>query len=80
MVLLGLIEVKKISMSTTLALCTLIHAVGLVMYLKFDRLNKQTSMAAVPYAALVESGSSKKMIAMVPDVGSGKKDKVAPFA
>ncbi|TFJ84690.1 hypothetical protein NSK_004154 [Nannochloropsis salina CCMP1776] len=41
-VLLGLIEVKQISMGTTLALCTLIHGVGLIMYWNFERLRKRT--------------------------------------
>lgn len=40
-VLLGLIEVKGISMGTTLALCTLIHGAGLFMYLSFERHRKQ---------------------------------------
>lgn len=39
-VLLGLIEVKGISMGTTLALCTLIHGAGLFMYLSFERHRK----------------------------------------
>ncbi len=42
-VLLGLIEVKGISMGTTLALCTLIHGAGLFMYLSFERHRKHLS-------------------------------------
>ena len=36
-ILLGLIEVKQISMGTTLALCTVIHGAGLLMYSSFER-------------------------------------------
>jgi len=55
-VLLGLIEVKQISMGTTLALCTVIHGVGLVMYWNFERSRKHSNMS-VEYSPVTSLGS-----------------------
>jgi len=59
-ILLGLIEVKQISMGTTLALCTVIHGVGLVMYWNFERSRKQLASAEYSPVTSIGSGSGSE--------------------
>jgi len=59
-ILLGLIEVKQISMGTTLALCTVIHGVGLVMYWNFERSRKHLASAEYSPVTSIGSGSESE--------------------
>jgi hypothetical protein len=59
-ILLGLIEVKQISMGTTLALCTVIHGVGLVMYWNFERSRKHLASAEYSPVTSIGSGSGSE--------------------